>query len=280
MGMVDRQIKTELFCKKGHFLIKDDKGKFVITNTTSNTTTNYIASNGFDCYLDNISLFSSTKEELIQGTTDEFQTIETRIWTLDLHDEEGDYYEMKFYVGKDRSSSTFFGLINSLANIQDFGMLKLTANSSDYKVNGKDDIQFTHIKVVNFVNGMPFPVYHKFNQDEIPPFEIAREASGKAIIKPGGYTAKDYSKKLQFFENLIPGIISNIGRSKYPAAQLSSGKVAPALTEYVEDYSEAGDDMDQELPEVPVKAKPVKVAQKDSLYPHVNDDGEVDDVPF
>lgn len=132
----------------------------------------------------------------------------------------------------------------------------------------------------------------RIGNEDILSSEIYSDEQLQLICKDGA--------KLKFFENLIPGIVEKIHNSKYPAAQLSSGKVAPALTEYVEDYSEAGDDMDQEPPEVPVKAKRVqrdmpgmddeppkgydartaKAAQKDSLYPYVNDDGEVDDVPF
>lgn len=283
MGMVQRDVKTELFCKKGHFLIKNDKGRFSITNPTNNTVQNYDASNGFDCYLDNITLFSSTKEEVIPGTDGETQTVETRVWTFDMHDEEGDYYEMKFYVGAERSGSTFFGFINSLASISEFGLLKLTAKASDFKVNGKDDIEFTHIQVVNFVNGMPYPVYHKYKKGEYPDFEIKRDSTGKAILKPGGYTSKDYSKRLQFFENLIPGIVQNIQRSKYPQALLSSGQAYQSLPEYVEEYQDMPG-MDEEPPagyQSPVRtAKTMQQATKDSLYPQVDDNGDVQDLPF
>lgn len=298
MGHVHRIVKTELFCNKGHFLTKNEKGEFAITNN-KNETTRYDASNGFDVYLDDISLFSTIKEEQIKGT-DRVRKVETRIWTFDMHDEDGYYYEMKFFVGANKSSSTFFGFVNSLLSIEQFGLLKLTSAETEFAPNGKDVIHFTHINVVNYVNDRPVQIYHKFKKDEIPEFKICLDAQHEPIVNENGYTKKDYSAKLKFFENLIPGIVEKIHNSKYPAAQLSSGKVAPALTEYVEDYSEAGDDMDQEQPEIPVKAKRIqrdmpgmddeppkgydartaKAAQKDSLYPHVNDDGEVDDVPF
>lgn len=281
MGHQHRIVKIELFCNKGHFLTKNDKGEFAITNN-KNEVTRYDASNGFDVYLDDISLFSTTKEEPIQGT-DRTRKVETRIWTFDFHDEDGYYYEMKFFVGDNKSSSTFFGFVNALLSIDQFGLLKLTSAETEFAPNGKDNIFFTHINVVNFINGRPVQVYHKFKKDEIPEFKICLDAQGDPIVNQHGYTKKDYSAKLKFFENLIPGIVEKIHNSRYPTAQLTSGASKAALPERVEHYIDVDTEeyMDQEPPAVPVKAQQVKTMQQttnDSLYPQTQDDH--DDVPF
>lgn len=251
--------------KDGLFLIEADNGEYLIEDKEKGTSKAYSASNGFGCYLDNIKLHTKTTEKIYKGTA---YPITIKSWIVELHDETGAKFEIWF----DERSQTFFGLINAFASITNFGYLLLTASKSPVTINGKVII-YTHLWVKNIIDKFPHDVKRKFSKDQIPAPEEELDERGKPRMKEG-FPVMDHSKRIQFFADLIPGILQVLSISTGHQGESHQLAHKPQVMLSETNHEDYYPDMDQEPP-LALSATVNQAEKQNSIYLK-----EHDDVPF
>ena len=226
MGQVTVELKVFVSVKDGLFLVSNRDGNYV-KKTKAGVENRYTASNGFEGYIDRIVKHTKQKEVVVNKKQ---VVIETNYWIVEMHDENQIYYSIWF----DERSSTFFGLVNGLASIEQFGYLRLVSSQSMVTIEGKDTY-FTHIWVKLLQRGVFMDIPRKFSKDEIPEPEVVYDSKGNPKIT-NGFPEKDYSKRIEFYAALIPIINEKIMRS--------NGEYTPyQLTETTDDDDDVSPDL-------------------------------------
>ena len=263
MGQVQIAQSKFVSVKKGLFLIQNPQGDFTIQQKDG-TKIVYTSTNGFDGYIDAIKSHSKSKEVVVGKKT---VTVHTRYWIVEMHDDDGEKFSLWF----DEKSNTFFGLINGLASIKDFGYIRLVSSESNLVSDGKT-LYFTHIWVKNLNHGVWTDVPRKFTKNDIPEAEIVYDATGNPKFE-NGFPVKDYTAKIKFFADLIPGIMERIHAS-------NGGFTEYQLTDAAEEEPEESyllTDPNKHTIQLP----PVETAKKqvESMFPS-DDDEDNDSIPF